>query len=142
MDVEIFTLCDAAAAYDNRLNILGVFDTIWAASLPSIHPFCSVALRLRFEMIERGSHKLALHIVDHDGNMMLPPLEGEFPVNFLDQQQIGSVNLVLNLGGLPLTRYGVHEVKLAIDGHVTSSVPFWVKAPQGGQLPSGPEQTP
>ena len=127
MDIEIFTLCDAAADYSGRLNILGVFDTVWVKQLPAIHPFCSVALRLRFEAIERGSHRLALHLVDNDGAMVVPPLEGEFGIDFPDNQQVGTINLVLNLGQLPLRRPGVHEVKLAVDGQVTGSVPFWVK---------------
>ena len=38
VDIEIFTLCDAAADYQGRLNILGVFDTIFAPQMPASHP--------------------------------------------------------------------------------------------------------
>lgn len=127
MDIEIFTLCDGAADYNGRLNILGVFDTIHAAQLPAVHPFCAVALRIRVDSTERGPHRLALHIVDQDGNAVMPPLEGEFHIGLPENQPLGSINLVLNLGGLPVKRYGIHEVKLVLDGQVKGEVPFWVK---------------
>ena len=132
MDIEIFTLCDAAADYQGRLNILGVFDTIFAPHLPARHPFCSVALRMRFQMSERGQHRLTLHIVDDDGNLVVPPVEGAFGVEMPGNSQIASANLVLNLGQLQFNNYGEYAVNLAIDGRQEASLPFWVREPPQG----------
>jgi hypothetical protein len=129
MEIEVFTLCDAAADYLGRLSILGVFDTIFAANLPALHPQCAVALRIRFSKVEEGKHSLALHIVDNDGKMIIPPLNGEFGIQLTGNDRHGAINLVLNLQGLPFNRYGEYAINLAIDSHELDSLPFWVKQP-------------
>src|SRR3990172_5313162 len=130
MEIEVFALCDAAADYQGRLSILGIFNTILAANLPALHPQCSVALRIRFSKVEEGKHNLTLHIVDNDGNMIIPPLNGEFGIQLAGSDQHGAINLVLNLQGLPFTRYSEYAVNLAIDNHELGSLPFWVKQPK------------
>ena len=129
LDIEIFTLCDAAADYQGRLNILGVFDTIFAPKLPVKHPFCSVALRMRFQRTERGPHRLLLDIVDYDGKPVIQPLEGTFNVEIPGNSQIASANLVLILGQLEFKNYGEYAINLAIDGRQEASLPFWVREP-------------
>jgi hypothetical protein len=129
METEIFTLCDAAADYQGRLNILGVFDTIFAPKLPVSHPHCAVALRIRFSKIEEGKHALALHIVDSDGKMIIPPLEGGFEVHLVEDESEGAINLVLNLQGLIFNSYETYNVNLAIDSQKRDSLPFRVKQP-------------
>jgi len=132
LEIEIFTLCDAAADYQGRLNILGVFDTIFAPQMPARHPFCSVALRIRFQMTERGQHRLTLHIVDDDGNLVIPAIVAAFSVEIPSNSQIASANLVLNLGQLQFKNYGEYAINLAIDGRQEASLPFWVKEPPRG----------
>jgi hypothetical protein len=132
LNIEIFTLCDAATEYHGRLNILGVFDTIFAPRMPAMHPYCSVALRIRFGMIEQGEHRLRLHIVDDDGNLVVPPIEGALNVALPANSQIASANLVLNLGQLQFMSYGEYAINLAIDENQVASLPFWVKEPPKG----------
>ena len=132
MDIEIFTLCDAAGDYQGRLNILGVFDTIFAPQMPARHPFCSVALRIRFQMTERGRRRLTLHIVDDDGKLVIPPIEGAFSVEMPAHSRLASANLVLNLGQLQFQDYGEYAINLAVDGRQEASLPFWVKQPPKG----------
>ena len=132
LDIEIFTLCDAAADYQGRLNILGVFDTIFAPQLPARHPFCSVALRIRFQLTERGQHRLTLHIVDDDGNLVVLAIEGAFSVEIPGNSRIASANVVLNLGQLQFTNYGEYAINLAIDCRQEASLPFWVREPPKG----------
>ncbi len=127
MDIEIFTLCDAAADYQGRLNILGVFDTIFAPQMPAAHPFCSVALRIRFQKTEAGQHRLTVHIVNIDGNLLIPAIEGAIGIEILGNSQIASANVVLNLGQLQFKTYGEYAINLAIDGRQEASLPFWVR---------------
>lgn len=129
MDLEVLTLCDAAADYQGRLSILGVFDTIFATQLPAAHAQCAVAVRMRFKKVETGNHKLTLHIVDYDGNMVIPALNGEFQIQLGAQDQQGAINLILNLQGLIFKSYGSYAVNLAIDGREIGSLPFAVKNP-------------
>lgn len=126
MQVEIFSLCDAATADTGKLNILGAFDTIWATNIPAVHPQCSIALRIRFENIERGEHRVTVNFVDLDGRHIIPPANGTVNINFPDQQRSGSANLILNIQMLQLQRFGEYAIDLAIDGRREASLPLFV----------------
>lgn len=69
MEVQLAVLADAAnIAQQGKLNILGVFDTIWAANFPAVHPSMVVALRLRLEYGDgAGDHDLEVVLQDEDG---------------------------------------------------------------------------
>src|SRR6185503_17128060 len=58
MQLEVFTLCDAATEHARKLNIIGTFDSLRAFEAPISHPQCAIAGRLRFEQIEEGEHRV------------------------------------------------------------------------------------
>ncbi|MFA6384637.1 MAG: hypothetical protein WCY10_04620 [Candidatus Omnitrophota bacterium] len=127
MQIEIFSLCEAATADAGKLNVLGAFDTIWATKVPLVYPRCTIVLRARFEKIERGEHKVAVHFVDIDGKNVIPPAQGDLTMNFSDQQRSGSANLILNIQGIQLEKLGEYSIDLAIDGKQEASLPLYVK---------------
>jgi len=126
MNIEIYSLCDAATNDFGKLNVLGAFDTIWARNMPVTHPHCAVALRIRFDSIEKGEHKIAVNFVDLDGKNIIPPMNGAINVSFPDTQRSGSANLVLNIQGLKLEKYGEYSIDLAIDGRREGALPLLV----------------
>ena len=130
MNIEVYSLCDAATNDAGKLNMLGAFDTIWATQLPVIHPQCAIALRIRFESIERGEHRVAVTFVDLDGKNIIPPANGAINVNFPDGQRSGSANLILNIQRLKLEKYGEYSIDLAIDGRSEGSLPLFVIQPK------------
>jgi hypothetical protein len=127
MKVELFVLCDAATDYSGKLNILGAFDTIWARTVPVVHPSCSVAARIRFSRIEEGSHTIRINIVDADGNAVIKPFETTGDINF-KEAGVSSVatNMVLNLHGLKFPVFGEYSIDLAVDGRQEASLPLHV----------------
>lgn len=127
MQIEVFALCDAATADFGKLSILGAFDTIWTPQVPLIHPQCAVALRVRFSLIERGDHKVMVKFIDLDGKDVIPPGQGNIHVNFPDEQGSGSANLILNIHGIKLEKFGEYAIDLAIDGQEKATVPLLVK---------------
>ena len=127
MNIEAFLLCDAATDSFGKLNVLGAFDTIRAKEFPVAHSQCSVALRLRMSRIETGSHKLTIHIVDEDGNFIVPPLDGNFNVGVGSPDQTTPVNIILNLQSLKIEHAGEYAINLAIDGRQEASLPLYVK---------------
>ncbi|MDO8488821.1 MAG: hypothetical protein Q7S42_01735 [Candidatus Omnitrophota bacterium] len=127
MQVEIFALCDAATADFGKLSMLGAFDSIWVTQTPAVHPQCAIALRARFERIERGEHKVIVHFVDMDGKNVIAPAEGIITINFTEDQSSNSANLILNIQGLKLERMGEYSIDLAIDGQQKASLPLFVK---------------
>ena len=126
MNIEVYSLCDAATNDMGKLSMLGVFDTIGAKQLPVVHPQCAIALRIRFENIERGEHRVTVTFVDFDGKNIIQPMNGTINVNFPDGQRSGSANLILNIQRLNLERYGEYSIDLAIDGRSEGSLPLLV----------------
>ncbi len=126
MNIEVFSLCDAATDNAGKLNILGAFDTIWSNNMPIVYPQFAIALRVRFEGIERGEHRVAVTFIDLDGRNIIPPANGTININFPEGQRSGSANLILNIQRLRFERYGEYSIDLAIDGRQEASLPLFV----------------
>ncbi len=124
MNIEAFLLCDAATDQQGKLNILGAFDNIFAKKVPTVHPACAVAARIRFEKIEEGSHPIRIHIIDEDGKSIGPKLQGNMNVSIGDAEGSRAANIVLNIQGLKLEKYGQYRIDLAIDNQIMGSLPF------------------
>jgi hypothetical protein len=124
MEVEIFALCDAATEYGGKLNILGTFDRIGARQFPVAHPHCSVAIRLRFERIEEGDHRVRITVIDTDGRAVVPGLDGNIGVKFPSDVPSVCANIVLNIGGMKFEKPGRYSVDLAVDGRQERSLPI------------------
>jgi hypothetical protein len=128
MNIEVFSLCDAATVdVAGKLNVLGAFDTIWSLKIPTVYPQCAIALRIRFENIERGEHRVAVNFVDLDGKHIIPGANGTININFSDEQRSGSANLVFNLQMLKLEKYGEYSIDLAVDTKKEASLPLFVR---------------
>ena len=127
MQIEIFSICDAATIEGGKLNILGAFDTILASEAPVTHPHCTVALRFRFQSIEGNEHKISVKFVNADGEHVIPPANGVIKINFAKEQRTSSANLVLNLQGLKLAKFGEYSIDLTVNGKNIASLPFFVK---------------
>lgn len=132
MKIELFVLCDAATDYHGKLNILGTFDSIWSSRMPVVHPQCSVALRLRFNRIEDGEHSIKINIVDEDGVSVIPSLEAGLKVDLSrSADKSTATNMILNIQGLKVEKYGEYSVDLAVDNRHEGSLPLFFKEPPG-----------
>lgn len=127
MQVEIFSLCDAATAESGKLNVLGAFDTLWAKELPAVHQQCAIALRLRFEESEGSVHQMVLNFVDFDGQHIMPSANGTINIQFSAEQKTASANLVLNVHMLKIQNQGEYSIDLLLDGSQAASIPLFVR---------------
>ncbi len=125
-------MCDAATTDGGKFNILGAFDMIGAAQAPAVHPQCAVALRIRFSSHERGEHKVVVNFVDADGRHIIPPASGSIRIDFSGEQMSGAANLILNIQGLKLEKFGEYSIDLIIDGKIEGSLPLFVRERKGG----------
>jgi len=126
MDVEIFSLCDAATESAGKLNILGTFDRLITRQLPTTHPHCAVALRIRFDRIEEGGHRVKINLVNDDGQAVFPGLDGNISVKLPPEGQSVCANLILNINGLKFQKAGQYALDLAIDGRHEKSLPVFI----------------
>ena len=133
MKVELFALADAATDSAGKLNILGIYDTIQAQRVPAVHGRCAIVIKIRFERIERGDHRLRLSIVDQDGQPVIPALDAPMTMQFPDQMPSAAAQLILDLQNLEFKKFGEFSVDLAIDGRQEASIPVFVRQAGGPQ---------
>jgi len=127
MNVQIAALCDAATDYGGKLNLLGTFDTIMTQKLPAVHPQCSIGLRLVFNRIEEGSHKLKVNFVDEDGRLVMPSIDLSAEVIFPPDASFLARNFIINIQQLKFEKPGQYAIGIAMDGRQESSIPLQVR---------------
>lgn len=136
MYVAFALLADAAnVAVDGKLNILGVFDAVHAASLPAVHPRVHLVVRLKAQPSDAGTHRLVLQVtgpggatvLSHEAQMNIqPPPAGVAEIDIPLVQAFD----------LPLERSGPHAVLLLLDGHVVAQLPLAVHGAGAAPAPS------
>ena len=138
MDVEVFALCDAATDSGGKLNVLGAFDRINSRKFPLVHPHCAIALRVRFDRIEEGNHRVKISLIDEDGKSIIPGIDGNIGIKFPGEVQSVCANMVLNMNGLKFERAGQYSIELALDGRHEKSLPVNVVALPEQPSPQSP----
>ncbi len=132
MKIQIAALCDAAADYGGKLNLLGVFDTIFAAQFPAVHPQCSIAIRANFVRIEEGHHKVRINFADADGRLIMPEIDLPLQVVVPPDMSVAVRNLIVNIQHLRFDQPGQYSIDIAFDGRLEVSLPLHVKLPPNG----------
>jgi hypothetical protein len=127
MDVEIFTLCDAATIHAGKLNILGAFDGISSKEAPIAAPNCALAVRIRFMKLEEGQKSLKIAFVDADGKPVMPTLDAGLGVQIDPKSSYAIAQIALGIQRLKLPHFGEYQIDLAIDGRIEKSIPLCVK---------------
>lgn len=135
MNIQIAALCDAATDYGGKLNLLGTFDTIATSQLPAVHPQCSVALRIVFNKIEEGSHKVRMNFVDEDGKPVMPNVDIPVEVAMPSEANFQARNFLLNIQQLKFDKPGMYAIDIAIDGRHETSIPLHVHLLQASEAP-------
>lgn len=134
MKVEVFTLCDAATDQRGKLNILGTFDLICSEQVPIQHPACAVALRVRYSKLEEGPHSVKLTFTNADGQMLIPPMGGDFPVQMAPEALSQARNMVFNFQVLEFPEFGDYSINLYINNTIIDSLPLYIR-PIPNQIP-------
>jgi len=127
MTIQVAVLCDAATDYNGKLNLLGTFDTIYTSQTPAHHPQCSVALRIAFDRMEEGRHRLSVHFADEDGKAVLPPTETMMEVVFPPDATFISRNFIVNIQQLRFDKIGLYSADVVFDDSRLCSIPLAVK---------------
>ncbi len=128
MELQVATLCDAAADYGGKLTLMGAFDTIAGrGSFPIVHPHCSLALRICFRAEDEGPQKLTVNIIDADGKSIVPSFEPQFEVQLPSPDAFFVTrNLVINMQRLKFPNQGHYAIDIRCDGIMLGSIPLRV----------------
>lgn len=125
------------------MNAIGIFDTIYARSVPVIYGLCALAIRVKFDRIEEGNKRLKLSFIDSDGNSVMPSMESIIPVRLPQNSPTATAQVVSIMSQIKLPNFGEYSIDLAIDGRHEASTPLFVQrvqdpAQQQMQLPDAP----
>ncbi len=126
MNVEVLALCDFAQDALGKLTIVGAFDAITVRETPTVHPFMSIAARVRFQVYELGAHSVRMELMDASGDRLAPPLDGSMNINGIGGDS-ACANLVLNMTNLRIEREGSWRLVLSIDDQERATVPLFIR---------------
>ena len=129
MRVDLAVLADyATTTQDQKLVIVGVFDTILLTELPAAHRSLHLALRVCFGPADSGPHTLVVRLVDPDGHEIIPALKAGFSADFPDDSDAeGALQMVLEIGNVPFTVAGPYAVDILLDDRYEETAPFRIK---------------
>ncbi len=104
-----------------------MFQHVWVASFPAVHPHTHLVIRVRGRRTEIGSHNLRIRFVDDGGEELLG---GEGTVQFgeppagVTEVEAGAV-LVFDV---PIPRPGAYAFEITLEGNPVMKVPLTASA--------------
>jgi hypothetical protein len=139
MHISFALFADAAnLSQEGKLNVLGVFDAVQVAGLPTVHPRTHFIVRLKANGDDVGQHTLAfrwLSPLDEElwsstGEMNVAPAPN--PMFEVDLPIIAVVDLPLNMAGQ-------YTMQVALDGNTSAAARLFVNGPaQSPMVPGAP----
>lgn len=128
MQVRLALLADAAnVSREGKLNILGVFDTVFAAQFPTVHPQMQLVLRFTASPGEAGSsHAVEVRLEAEDGRALF---RVPVPVT-VARHTLGDaivIDHIVALANVRLESPGRYLFRLVIDGAEAATVPLRVE---------------
>jgi hypothetical protein len=142
VDVKLALLADGAnATAEGKLNILGIFNALHAASFPCAHPHMCLVLRFEATRAEENkTRNLEIQLADSDGtkvfainaSLVVPPGQPGMPIR-LDH--------IIALNGVRFPKAGDYVFNVLIGDDQKASVDLKLiqtKAPMPATEPEGP----
>ena len=112
--VDFAVLADYALIdQQGKLSVLGIFQHVWVANFPAVHPRTHLVLRVRGRRTEIGEHRIRIRFVDDQGHELMG---GEGTVQFgeppagVTEAEAGAV-LVFDV---PLPRPGSYAFEIIL----------------------------
>lgn len=126
LEVDLAVIADAAnVSQEGKLNILGVFDTIWAREFPFRHGAMVFVVRVSASFAEEGSHPMEVRLNDADG-VQLFKAEGPLQVSGGAPGRPVRPHLIMGLNGITFRAPGDYSFEVIVGGRHQRSVPLYV----------------
>jgi len=126
MEVALAVVADAAnVSQEGKLNILGVFDTIWARDFPFRHASMVFVLRVRADFTDQGLHQLVVRLMDADGGQLFKA-GGPLKVPGGEPGRPIKPHVIMGLSGITFQKPGDYSFEILVDERHMKSVPLYV----------------
>ena len=128
MEVKLALLADGAnVSREGKLNLFGIFDTIFSRTFPTTHPQMQLVLRFEADPAEAGSRRdVEVQFVSADGRVLFR-LPGAMTV----QQRVAGdrvrMDQILTLNNVQLEQPGRYRFHVVVDGEVAAVLPLHVE---------------
>lgn len=137
MKVNLAVLADyASVTREGKLVIAGIFNVVNAPRLPWVQPAMTLVFTLNVSSEEEGVHAVAVRSFDPDGQEFASRFEAQVEAANVDFLDGASLNFLLGLNALALSKYGRHRFDLFVDDGYVESIAFMVKPTAGSEGPS------
>lgn len=125
MEVRMAFLADAANVTDSgKLNVLGIFNNVYAETFPYQHPHMQCVVQFEAGAAEFGKTKeIEISLVTSDGKVV-GTMKGQVQVPKPEAGSRASVELVLGLNNVPFESPGAYEFSVLVGGEQKWSIPI------------------
>ena len=126
-------MCDYATIdMKGHVSVIGIFELVFAPSLPAVHPLMYVVSRWSGEPGEQFTYAVRI-IFGSDGSNVLMATKG-FPVTIKQAVHAGSAEIrqattITPIAGLRFPFHGRYTIDILTDDIVVHTIPFWVEKP-------------
>jgi hypothetical protein len=129
LSVEFAFICDYAEA-TGKINAMGIgFDTIFAPSVPTIHPFFFLVFKLQANIVETGEKKIQISLIDEDGKNVIPIISTKFVIPRPKEGTESKAQIALQFGNVTFPNYGGYSIHGVIEGLDLISIPIRISPP-------------
>lgn len=128
MNVQVAVVCDCAnVAQGEKLNVMGVFDTLHCPRFPATHPMLALVLRFEcdFADAEKRQHEITIELKDEDLRQHARA-SANIAMNAIPAGRTGCLNQILNFAGMTFRRPGTYNFHVSWDGKEVARVPLYV----------------
>ncbi len=131
MEVNFAFLCDYASQSGGKMTAVGIgINTIYAAKVPHKHPLFFSVLNIKHSSTEIGPKQVGMHLIDEDGNPVIPPLDATINVSSPPTGLVyTNQNIVLQMRDVVFPDYGDYTVSWLLGGQEIKTVPLRVASP-------------
>ncbi len=124
MELRIGVVADIVnMTTDGKINIIGMFDGVFAASAPAVHPSLYIYAQLHARVADGTEHTAQIAVVNADGQEIVPR-SPELPLSFgvegPGRPLIGQ--LVVHMPHLRFPEFGDYEVQVFVDGRFVGDI--------------------
>lgn len=125
MNVELAVVADYAnIAEGGKLNVMGIFDQIYAPAFPSAHAYMVLAFRIRVEFDDQNAeHKVEIELLDEDGHR-LGGGGGKLAVGAIKPGERQSLSQILPFPGIVFPHAGEYSFTIRWDGNNVAKIPI------------------
>ena len=136
MELEFAFICDYADA-GQKLHAMGIgFDTLFAPQLPITQPNLHLVAQFIPSPVESGTREFGIHLIDADGQDVVPSLKGSVDVPPPAEPGIpGRVRIAVAFSHIKFDAYGMYSFYITIQGDEKVRVPLRVAKPKARQDP-------